>query len=238
MNVAVMFSGGKDSVFAVDQCLSKGYNIQYLLSVKPSRRDCYLFHYATVEHTPLLADSLGYPHILVGCDVADPVQEAQIVRQVVEKNPVDAVVLGGVGLQETQIKSIRDALFDLGVEVFAAHKDQDEEQLMRTMIADGYEIIITEIASDGLTEEWLGRTLTVENFEKLRMLAKRYGFDLLGEGGYYNSLVIDGPIFTKQIKIVESEKVMETANSGYLKVLKTIVMPKMESIYNQGLQTS
>ncbi|MEK6812876.1 MAG: hypothetical protein AABX86_02055, partial [Nanoarchaeota archaeon] len=75
-------------------------------------------------------------------------------------------------------------------------------------------------------------------FEKLRMLSKRYGFDLLVEGGYYNSLVIDGPIFTKQIKIVESEKVMETANSGYLKVLKTIVMPKMESIYNQGLQTS
>ncbi|MDO8628238.1 MAG: diphthine--ammonia ligase [Nanoarchaeota archaeon] len=236
MKVAVMFSGGKDSVFAVDHCLSKGWDIQYLLSVKPSRRDCYLFHYATVEHTPHLADALNCKQILVGCDVADPVEEAKIVRAIVAKNPVDAVVLGGVGLQETQLRSVRDALFDLGVEVFAAHKDEDEEVLMRRMIADGYRVILTEIASDGLSEEWLGKELTLENFEKLKVLSQKFGFDLLGEGGYYNSLVIDGPIFTKRLELVESKKVMEAANSGYLLVEKVAVVPKTQSIYNQKVR--
>jgi len=236
MKVAVMFSGGKDSVFAVDHCLAKGWDIEYLLSVKPSRRDCYLFHYATVEHTPHLADALGCKQILVGCDVADPVLEAQIVRDIVAKNPVDAVVLGGVGLQETQLRSVREALFDLGVEVFAAHKDENEEVLMRRMISDGYKVIMTEIASDGLTEEWLGKELTLENFEKLKVLSKKFGFDLLGEGGYYNSLVIDGPIFTKKLELVQSEKVMEAANSGYLLVHKVAVVPKAHSIYNQKLR--
>ncbi|MDO8555735.1 MAG: diphthine--ammonia ligase [Nanoarchaeota archaeon] len=232
MKVAVLFSGGKDSVFAVDHCLSKGWDIQYLLSVKPSRRDCYLFHFATVEHTKYLADALGIPHILVGCDVADPKLEAQIVREVIEKNPVDAVILGGVGLQETQLRSVRDALFDLGIEVFAAHKDEDEELLMRRMIADGYEIVMTEIASDGLTAEWLGKTLTLENFEQLKVLSKKFGFDLLGEGGYYNSLVVDGPIFTKKLVIKSSEKVMEAANSGFLLVHALDVIAKLESIYH------
>ncbi|HLD12917.1 MAG TPA: hypothetical protein VJB87_04990, partial [Candidatus Nanoarchaeia archaeon] len=97
-------------------------------------------------------------------------------------------------------------------------------------------VIMTEIASDGLTEEWLGKELTLENFEKLKVLSKKFGFDLLGEGGYYNSLVIDGPIFTKKLELVQSEKVMEAANSGYLLVHKVAVVPKAHSIYNQKLR--
>ena len=88
-----------------------------MVSVKPNRTDCYLFHYATVEHTKDLAKILGMKHILIGCDVADPRREANIIREVVEKNRVDGVVLGGVGLQVTQIKSIQDALLPLGVDI-------------------------------------------------------------------------------------------------------------------------
>lgn len=228
MDTAILFSGGKDSVYAVDYALKKGYNIKYLLSVKPSRRDCYLFHFATVEHTPLLAEALKLPHILTTCNIADPKEEALIVRNIIKENPVDAVILGGVGLQKTQLSSIRNALFDLGIEVFAAHKDQikDEEALMKKMISDGYKIVITEIASDGLNKEWVGKTLTSENFEVLKKLSEKYGFDLLGEGGYYNSLVTDGPIFSKKIEILDSEQVMEANNSGYLKVNNLILAEK------------
>ena len=56
MDVAIMYSGGKDSTYAIEYALDKGYNIKYLLSVKPNRTDCYLFHFATVEHTKELAD--------------------------------------------------------------------------------------------------------------------------------------------------------------------------------------
>ena len=66
MDVAILFSGGKDSTLAIEYAKKEGYNIKYLLSVKPSRRDCYLFHYATVEHTPALADAMGLKHILIG----------------------------------------------------------------------------------------------------------------------------------------------------------------------------
>src|SRR3989344_5114704 len=163
MEVAILFSGGKDSTLAIEYCKNQGYDIKYLLSIKPSRRDCYLYHFATVEHTPLLAEAMGFKHILGHCDVADPKKEAQIIYDIVKKNPVDAVVLGGVGLQETQIKSVREALFPLGIEVFASHKDQDNDKLVEDMIDRGYKIILTEIAADGLTESWLGTELTREN---------------------------------------------------------------------------
>ena len=64
MKVAVLYSGGKDSNYAVEYALKKGWEIKYLLSVKPSRTDCYLFHFATVEHTELQAEALGIRHIM------------------------------------------------------------------------------------------------------------------------------------------------------------------------------
>ena len=85
MKVAIMYSGGKDSTFAIDHALEKGWDIKYLISIKPTRTDCYLFHYATVEHTKELAKILEIPHILEKCKIADPEKEAQIVRKIVEK---------------------------------------------------------------------------------------------------------------------------------------------------------
>ena len=60
MNIAILFSGGKDSVNAIQLAKQKNWNIKYLLSVKPTRTDCYLFHFATVEHTKEIAKILGY----------------------------------------------------------------------------------------------------------------------------------------------------------------------------------
>src|SRR3989344_3319731 len=232
MDVAIMFSGGKDSTLAVEYALQKGYTIKYLLSVKPSRRDCYLFHYATVEWTKEVAKALNLPQILVGCYVADPVKEAEIVKQIVEKNPVDAVILGGVGLQETQIKSVRDALFNLGTEVFAAHAGQDHGDLTEEMIKRGYKIIVTEIAADGLTADWLGKTMDLNNYPELRKLSEKFGFHIGFEGGHANTLVVDGPIFNKKIEIVRSEKIMEAgkSNDGYLLVHEVKVIDKIPEI--------
>src|SRR3989339_1982890 len=84
MDVAILYSGGKDSTFAIQHAMEKGWSIKYLVSVKPTRKDCYLFHYATVEHTKDLAKILGIHHILEKCSVADPIKEAQIVKGIVE----------------------------------------------------------------------------------------------------------------------------------------------------------
>lgn len=227
MDVAILYSGGKDSTLAIEHALRKKWNIKYLLSVKPNRTDCFLFHFATVEFTKELSEVLGLKHIYTTCEVADPVKEAEIVKEIVAKNPVDAVLLGGIGLQETQIRSIRDALFPLGIEVFATHTGLDEEDLLKEMINKGYEIVMTEIAADGLDESWLGKKIDKDTINDLKKLSIKYGFNLLGEGGSYNSLVIDGPIFSKKLDILDSEKIMEGKNSGYLLVKKIKLLAKL-----------
>lgn len=221
-----MYSGGKDSTFAIQHCLEKGWAIKYLLSVKPTRTDCYLFHFATVEYTKELSSMLGFDHIYTTCDVADPQKEAEIVREIVQDNPVDALILGGVGLQETQITSLRDALFDLGVEVFATHTGFDHGRLVEEMIQQGYDIRITQIAADGLHRGWLGRRLDASTFMELKALSQRYGFHLGAEGGHYDTLVVDGPLFRRRLDILDAEPVMDTSCSGYLHVKKIAIVEK------------
>lgn len=218
MKVAILYSGGKDSTFALDYAKNKGWDVRYLLSVKPTRTDCFLFHYATVEHTVHLAMMLGIKHILTGCDVADPLLEAEIVKNVVLKEEkVDAVVLGGVGLQETQLRSIQKALMPHGIEVFAAHAGDDHIAVMKQMIAKGYKFMITQVAADGFNEQWLGRVLATSNdVDMLVACANKYGFHAGGEGGHYDTFTIDGPVFSHALDVQILEKRMETACSGHI----------------------
>ena len=240
MDVAVMYSGGKDSNYAVDYALQKVWNVKYLLSVKPTRTDCYLFHFATVEHTPLQADALGIRHYLLGCDVADPKEEAAIVEKFVAQKQrsmaekVDAVILGGTGLQATQIRSLQEALRPYAIEVFAAHSGFEHLDVLKEMVGRGYEMMITQVASEGLPS-WLGRKITKENIGQLEKDSARYGFHVGGEGGYYDSFVLDAPTFSSKIMVEETEKVMEDSYSGHIVIKKLKLVDKKVPALSQKL---
>ena len=232
MDVAVMYSGGKDSNYAVQYALEKGWTIKYLLSVKPTRTDCYLFHFATVEHTALQAESLGLKHYMLSCSVADAKQEAAIVEKFVagkqksRSEKVDALILGGTGLQATQIRSLQDSLKPYGIEVFAAHSGLDHFSVLKEMVAKGYEIVITQVASEGLPS-WLGKRITKESIAKLEADSIKYGFHVGGEGGYYDSFVVDSPMFNKSVIIENSETVWEDKYSGHIVITQLKLEPKL-----------
>ena len=223
MDVAILYSGGKDSSYAIEHAMLKGWNIKYLISVKPTRKDCFLFHYATVELTKELAKILNIPHFYIKCKVADPIKEANIVRYLVEKNQkkirIDAVVLGGTGLQETQLKSIQNALRDLKIDSFASHAGEEHDLIIEEMLNKGYEILITQIASDGL-KDWLGKKITRENFYQLKKDSVKYGFHIGFEGGYADTLVTDSPLFSKKMVIDDMSIIFEDDYCGHVIINK------------------
>ena len=70
--------------------------------------------------------------------------------------------------------------------------------VMDQMLKNGYGILITQIASDGL-KEWLGKKITKDNFLQLRRDSVKYGFHIGFEGGYADTLVTDCPLFSKRL---------------------------------------
>ncbi len=244
MDVAILYSGGKDSTFAIQHAKEKGWNIKYLISVKPNRKDCFLFHYATVEQTKDFAKMLQIPHVYVKCKLADAMKEANIVKEIVGKNQrkdrIDAVVLGGTGLQETQLKSIQNALMPLKVEAFASHAGEEHDLVMEEMLNKGYEILITQIASDGL-KEWLGKKITKENFSQLKKDSVKYGFHIGFEGGYADTLVTDCYLFPKRLVIDDMSVIFEDNYCGHVVINKYRMEDKakqelkQKGIFNRGI---
>jgi ABC transporter with metal-binding/Fe-S-binding domain ATP-binding protein len=225
--VGVLFSGGKDSTQAVKWCLDKGYDVVALISVKPKNTEAYLWHYATVEWTLLSAQAMGLPLIMLKCEKINPKEEAEELEKVLEKIKIDALVLGGVGLQKTQIKAVEKVAKKFKIKVLVPYKNLTSEQLLEEELKSGFDIVITQVASDGLGPEWLGRKLDKNSFEELKQLSKKFGFDILGEGGYYDTFVLDSPFFKKKIEIVNASKFWDNStSSGYLKVSEAQLIPK------------
>jgi uncharacterized protein (TIGR00290 family) len=146
---------------------------------------------------------------------------------VLKQLKIDALLLGGIGLQKTQIKAIEKVARKYKIKVIVPHRGMDHFKLIKEAIIAGFDIRITSIASDGLGPEWLGRKLDSKTLDQLRKLSERYGFHIGGEGGYYDTFVFDGPIFKKRIEIINSSKIWDTrTQSGYLIVKDAKLAPK------------
>ena len=66
----------------------------------------------------------------------------------------------------------------------------------------------------------LNRIISHEDIDNLVKLNEKVGFNIAGEGGEFESLMIDGPIFDKKIKIEKTEIKMESSICGELLIKK------------------
>ena len=59
-------------------------------------------------------------------------------------------------------------------------------------------------SADGLGPEWLGRRLTKESRDALEALARSKGINPAGEGGEYETIVLDGPLFRSRVEVTRA----------------------------------
>ena len=72
-------------------------------------------------------------------------------------------------------------------------------------------------------EEWLGVRIDEDVIRDLQELHRRYRIHLCGEGGEYETLVLDAPYFRERIELTKTEKVWY-GDRGVLKVLDARVV--------------
>jgi predicted ATP pyrophosphatase (TIGR00289 family) len=138
---------------------------------------------------------------------------------------VDGVAVGTIAsnYQMSRFKTLCDKL---QLDLYAPLWNKGSEHLLRAM-ARLMQITIVQVAAYGLDESWLGRTIDEEAVDDLSVLHRRYGVHIMGEGGEYETLVLDAPIFHKRIKIISYEKKWFDGHCrGYIEIRKLELQEK------------
>ncbi|MEK6888313.1 MAG: TIGR00289 family protein, partial [Candidatus Aenigmatarchaeota archaeon] len=82
---------------------------------------------------------------------------------------------------------------------------RDPVEYLHAALHDNFEIIIVGVAAPPLDAKWLGRKIDHQCIDDLIALNKKHGISTVGEGGEFESLVLDCPLFLKKIEVVKAE---------------------------------
>lgn len=207
MNVAILFSGGKDSTMAVYAALEAKEDVKYLLSMKSKNDESYMFHVPNIHITDLLSQALEIPIMSVETDgiKEEELEDLKAAFENLKKLGVEAVYTGALYsvYQKSRIERLGE---ETGLKIISPYWHVDELEYMRKIVSLGFKIVISGVAAWGLDESWLGRIIDDKTIDELVKLNEKYYVDIAFEGGEAETLAIDGPIFKKRINIVESRK--------------------------------
>ena len=209
-----LFSGGKDSSWALYRALESELCVSRLLTVHPTEQS-YMYHVPATRLARLAAKSVDIELIEVepgdvGADLAESGArgdaEIEPLEHVLRDLAFDldgglAGVTAGAVESEFQTSRIEAMCERLDVELFAPLWGRDPRELADAMLDAGFKIRVVAVAARGLDESWLGRTLDADAFSELEALNAEYGVHLLGEGGEFETLVTDGPHMNRRIKL-------------------------------------
>lgn len=205
MKVAALFSGGKDSTYAVYKALAEGNSVEYLVTVVTYNPNSWMFHRINVEMTRYQADAIGIKQVIVPSMGIKEKEVEDLKIALKELSGVEGLISGVIAssYQKSRIEKVCD---ELGLKCIMPLWGKEPEKLLREQHALGFETIITSVSAEGLDKSWLGRKLDEAAIEELRRLNEKFGINMCFEGGEGETFVLDCPIFKKRLRIREAIK--------------------------------
>src|SRR5438132_5908283 len=224
---AVSFSGGKDSTYATWIAVHQAWEVS-LVTVRPPSADSLMFHHPNVDWTYLQAQSMGLSHEVVETNCTDETADLQhALAKMKSAHEISGLVTGAVAsdYQKTRFDNMCD---EIGLKTYAPLWHKSPKLLVEDLRKFGFRIILTAVAAQGLDESWLSRELTEQEWSRLEKLSKADGIHLTGEGGEYESFVLDAPHFSNTIEIEKSTNERH-GDSGRMVIEKASLRDKLRN---------
>lgn len=226
MRLAAMYSGGKDSTFALYLAEQMGHEVAYLVSIVPADRASWMFHTPNLDVVPAMSEALGIPLVSVTSDGTEQ-GDLDALRRSLSDLDIDGVVTGAVW-SDYQWDRINLVCGDLDLRVLSPLWRKDQDLVYSEIVDSGIDAVIVGVSAEGLDGDWLGRHLDADCKKDLIGLRDRYGVSIIGEGGEFESMTLDSPLHSKRVEIVRSETEC-TRSSGTLTVTEYVLRDKTQN---------
>ncbi|MEM2874370.1 MAG: TIGR00289 family protein [Candidatus Nanoarchaeia archaeon] len=210
MKVAVLYTGGKDSTLALYRAIQQGREVVCLVTLRSENPISYMFHTSNIDLVKSLqAKAIGVPVIFKktkGIKEEELKDLKAALQEAIKKYKIEGVV-SGANASEYQRYRVEAVCADLGLRSIAPLWHLEPEQYITEFIKEGFEAIFVSVSTGGMGPDWLGRKFDLQALDDLKKLRAKFGAHIGGEGGEYETFVIDGPVFNKKIEIIDAEKV-------------------------------
>lgn len=204
MGYAALFSGGKDSSLALWKAQTLGLNVDYLVTAFPQRNDSYMFHKPNLHLVPELAKSIDIELVKVKTS-GEKEKELIDLKNELENLDIMGLITGTVA-SNYQMERIEIIAREISLDVFAPLWKMNQSELLEDLLKNNFKTIMVSISARGLDEEWLGKNIDNKCIQDLKKLHDKYGINISGEGGEYETMVIGAPNYNQNFKVTEKEK--------------------------------
>jgi len=213
-NLALFWSGGKDSYLALYRAHKDGHRVKFLILASYKDSQVVHFHYIPKELIYLQAHAAGIPIIEINTSPAEYIQDMKALFSFLRKENI-----GGVATGCSNDMRDMDAIYNyadaVGIKIFNPLAGLSEFQIWEQILASRVHFLIV-LTEGKIPKPIIGTSITPEVIEYLYRGREKLekGFSMFNSRNYH-SFVIDGPLFKQEI-VIENDRVLEMDNFNYL----------------------
>lgn len=243
-----LISGGKDSFFNIYHCISQGHELVALGNLYPEisdEIDSFMFQtvgHDVIEYYSQCLDVPLYRQPILGKSTNqnleylvtenDEIEDLyKLLSKIVDAHPeIEGVSCGAIlsHYQRTRVENVCDRL---GLTSLTYLWQRNQYDLMKEMCESGLDARIIKVAAIGLTKNHLGKSIS-ELFPALVKLNLMYEVHICGEGGEFETIVLDCPFFKKKKLVITQQDIVEhSSDVFYLRIKVELADKNVTSDY-------
>jgi len=207
MKVGILFSGGKDSTLATYLAKKNNYDVSCLITILSENKESYMFHTPSISKTKKQAKTMEIPIIIQetkGEKESELKELEKAIRKAKKDFGIEGIVTGAVEsvYQASRVQKICDKV---GLECFNPLWQKPQFEILEDLLKDKFKVILTGVFAYPFTKKWLGRKIDKDFIKEIKNLNTKYKISPAGEGGEFETFVLDCPLFKKPLEIIDSE---------------------------------